>query len=241
MLWASQCSADIIADSIQDFSGRQGLNGWTYGYWDESGDVDGRYDQRRDLRMFRNFGADPINRLSGHAEFTTGDLWYLEDGRFYTSLWAEGGHPHGALDLGTYARAKHWTVRRWASTVSGLIEIRGHAGKVMPWGENWDGSVKFRVVVDGNPVYEAEADDVGKEYSAIASVEVGTAVDFLIGPGTAIGVSRFTAILRKSEGSSSQVPLESSRSAPNFMLNCARGDVLRSNQPHLAAGQLARR
>lgn len=202
VIGAPQACADIIADSVQDFSGRQGLGGWMYGYWDESGDADGKYDHRRDFRMLRKFGTDPINRLSGRAEFTTGDLWYLEDGRFYTSLWAEGSHPHGDLNLGKYARAKHWAVRRWVSNVSGSIEISGHAGKVMPWGQNWGGSVKFIVVVDGNRVYEAEADDGGQEYSVRASVEFGTPVDFLIGPGSAIGVSQFTATI-KSFGDSS--------------------------------------
>ncbi len=203
MSWASPAPADIVADSVREFSAKQGLNGWTYGYWDESADADGEYDQTRDFRQFRNFGTDPINRLSAHTEFTTGDLWYLEDGRYYTSLWAEGGHPHGSMDLGTYARAEQWAVRRWVSTVSGRIEIRGHAGKVMPWGRNWSGSVKFLVVVDGKRVFEAEADDGGQEYSVNVTVAVGTPVDFLIGPGSAIGVSRFTAILRES-GSSSE-------------------------------------
>lgn len=192
---ASPASADIVADSVKDFSGKQGENGWTYGYWDESADADGTYDPSRDFRPFPSFGTDSINRLSGHPEFTTGELWYLEDGRYYTSLWAEGGHPHGNLDLGTYARARQWAVRRWVSTVSGRIEIRGHAGKVMPWGKNWSGSVRFLVVADGKRVYEAEADDGGQEYSVTTTVAVGTTVDFLIGPGSAIGVSRFTATL----------------------------------------------
>lgn len=202
MSGTARSSADVVADSVRDFSGTQGAKGWTYGYWDETGDADGKFDHRRDLQVFGNFGTDPINGLAGHTEFTTGDLWYLEDGRYYTSLWAEGGHPHGDLDLGAYARAKHWTVRRWASTVSGRIRISGHAGKVMPWGENWSGSVKFLVLVDGNRVYEAEVDDEGQEYSVSASVEVGTPIDFLIGPGSAIGVSRFTAVLQTSNASS---------------------------------------
>lgn len=200
IIWAPPASTDIVADSVEDFSGTQGLNGWMYGYWDESADADGQYDQARDFRLFRNFGTDPINCLYGHTEFTTGKLWYLEDGRYFTSLWAEGGHPHGDLDLGTYAKARQWTVRRWVSTVSGRIEIRGHAGKVMPWGENWRGSVKFLVVVDGSRVYESEEDDGGQEYSVSATVKVGTPVDFLIGPGSAIGVSRFTATLKSTGG-----------------------------------------
>lgn len=202
MLFALACaphvSEDTIADSVEDFSGKQGLNGWTYGYWDESKDADGKYDQASDLRLFSSFGIDPINGLSLHSEFTTGDLWLLEDGRYYTSLWAEGGHPHGTMDLGSYARANQWVVRRWTSTVNGSIEISGHAGKVMPWGENWGGNCKFLVVVGGDQVYEAEVDDGGQEYSVRAMVEVGTPVDFLIGPGSGIGVMRFTARLRES-------------------------------------------
>lgn len=194
---ATPVSADTIADSVRDFSGKQGLNGWMYGYWDESMDADGKYDQTSDFRLLSSFGADQINGLSVHTEFTTGDLWYLEDGRYYTSLWAEGGHPHGAMNLGSYATANHWVVRRWASTVNGRIEISGHAGKVMPWGENWVGSSRFLIVAGGEQVYEAEVDDDGQEYTVTAMVGVGTPVDFLIGPGSGIGVMRFTAELRE--------------------------------------------
>ena len=192
---ATLVSADTIADSVEDFSGEQGLHGWTYGYWDESADADGQYDQAGDFRSFTSFGIDRINGLASHPEFTTGHLWFLEDGRYYTSLWAEGGHPHGTMELGSYARANHWVVRRWTSTVNGRIEISGHAGKVMPWGENWGGSSWFLVVVGGDRVYEAEVDDGGQAYTVSATVEAGAPVDFLIGPGSAIGVMRFTARL----------------------------------------------
>lgn len=193
LVGAPPASADTIADSARDFSGEQGLHGWTYGYWDESSDPDGRYDQSGDFRLFSNFGVDAINGLRLHSEFRTGDLWYLEDGRYYTSLWAEGGHPHGTMNLGSHARANHWAVRRWTSTVAGPIAISGHAGKVMPWGENWSGTSRFLVIVGGEKVYEAELDDGGREYSVSAEVAVGTPVDFLIGPGSGIGVVRFTA------------------------------------------------
>lgn len=194
---AALAPAGPIADSVDDFSGVQGLNGWEYGYWDESEDVDGAYDQTSDFRWFESFGNDPINGLSSHSEFTTGDLWYHEDGRYYTSLWAEGGHPHGTMDLGSYARANQWVVRRWTSTISGPIEISGHAGKVMPWGANWGGSGQFLIIVGGEKFYAAEVDDGGQAYSVRATVDVGTPVDFLIGPGSAVGVMRFTARLAR--------------------------------------------
>lgn len=195
---SSPQAADIVADSVRDFSGTQGTNGWSYGYWDRSLDPDGSYDESTDFRHLRHFGSDPINGLSGHTEFTTGKLWNLEDGRYYTSIWAEGGHPHGNMDLGSYAKTEQWVVRRWVSSVNGHVEIRGHAGKAMPWGENWSGTVKFLVVAGGNRIYEAEVVDGGREFTVGATVQVGTPVDFMIGPGSAIGVARFTATLTTS-------------------------------------------
>ncbi len=190
---ASTMEVEIVADSVRDFSGTQGLNGWSYGYWNRSADADERYDGATDFHLLQHFGADSINRLSSHSDFTTGKLWYLEDGRYYTSVWAEGGHPHGTMDLGTYARSEQWVIRRWVSTVDGQVEIRGHAGKVMPWGENWSGTVKFQVVAGDDRVYAAEVSDGGSQYVVSVPVQVGTPVDFLIGPGSAIGVVKFTA------------------------------------------------
>ncbi|AKS42544.1 hypothetical protein [Wenzhouxiangella marina] len=192
---AGPALADSVADSVKEFSGEQGLNGWTYGYWDESDDADGKYDQATDFELFERFGDDSINGLSSHSEFTTGELWYLDDGRYYTSLWAEGGHAHGDMNLGSYARADHWVIRRWSSTVDGPIEISGQAGKVMPWGQYWSGSTRFMILAGGVTVYDAELEGAGEAYAVSATVEVGTAIDFLIGPGSAIGVVRFTAAL----------------------------------------------
>lgn len=199
---SQQQGSTVIADSVGDFYGAQGSNGWFYGYWDRSSDQDGDYDQASDFRLLAHFGEDPINGLSQHSEFTTGELWYLEDGHYYTSLWAEGGHPHGTMDLGVYAKADHWVVRRWVSSVDSDVEILGHAGKVMPWGENWAGDVKFLVVVGGSRVYEAAFSDGGEGYSVRATIQAGTPVDFLIGPGSGIGVIKFTGTIKVISGES---------------------------------------
>jgi hypothetical protein len=201
-LASPQQNSAVIADSVGDFSGEQGSNGWFYGYWDRSSDQDGVYDQASDFRLLTHFGEDPINGLSQHPEFTTGELWYLEDGLYYTSLWAEGGHPHGTMDLGVYAKADHWVVRRWISSVDSDVEIHGHAGKVMPWGRNWAGDVKFHVVVGGSRIYEAAFSDGGEGYSVRATIQAGTPVDFLIGPGSGIGVIKFTGTIKVMSGES---------------------------------------
>lgn len=187
---------ELIADSVGGFGGRQGANGWSYGYWDRSADADKSYDPRVDFRLLEHFGKDALNGLSGHPEFTTGDLWYLEDGVYYTSLWAEGGHANTTLDLGAHARTEQWAVRRWISTTEGPVSIAGHAGKVMPWGENWSGGVLALIVVDGKELLRTDIGKGSTDYSINATVRVGSRVDFLIGPNPSVGVTKFTATIR---------------------------------------------
>jgi hypothetical protein len=193
---ASLPPSEIVADSVSEFSGKQGANGWSYGYWDRSADTDKSYSQATDFQLLRHFGSDPINRLSGHSEFTTGMLWNLQDGLYYTSLWAGGGHPNGTMKLGTYAQVEQWAVRRWVSTTQGPVTISGHAGKVMPWGEKWGGGVQALIVVDGTTLFHTDIDDGGTDYSIDATIQIGSRVDFLIGPNPSVGVIDFTATLR---------------------------------------------
>lgn len=188
-------SSDVIADSVSGFSGEQGANGWSYGYWDRSADADGIYDPITDFQLLVRFGGD--NELSSRDEFTTGDLWNIENGLYYTSLWAEGGHPHAVMDLGDYAQAEHWPVRRWVSTVDGPVTLSGRLGKVMPWGENWQGACRARIVVDGTTVFDAPMDNDGRDYAIDAAVRIGSRVDWMIGPDPSIGVTQFTATIRK--------------------------------------------
>ena len=188
--------SEVVADSVRDFSGKQGDRGWSYGYWDRSADTDKRYDQATDFQLLKHFGSDPINGISGHSEFTTGELWNLQDGLYYTSLWAAGGHPNSPVKLGEHAEAEQWAVRRWVSTTNGPVTISGHAGKVMPWGEKWSGGVQTLIVVDGTTLFRADIENQRTDYSLDATVKVGSLVDFLIGPNPSVGVIELTATVR---------------------------------------------
>ena len=196
----------MVADSMSGFSGKQGANGWSYGYWDRTGDTDKSYSQTTDFQLLRHFGSDPINGLSSRSDFTTGKLWILQDGLYYTALWAEGGSANGTTKLAAQAKVEHWAVRRWLSTVNGPVTISGHAAKILDWGDVDSGQA--RIVVDGTTVFSAathrrgtnSADIVmrGTNYSVNVTVHLGSLVDFLItaGPtetGGAFGPVRFTA------------------------------------------------
>ena len=190
-------SADVIGDSVAEFSHEQGKNGWQYGYWDLSTDADGKYNQSTDFKLFKNFGTDVRNGLSRRTEFTIGEVWYLEDGRSYTSLWAKGGHANSAIGPANYSTAEQWATRRWISDASGTVTISGHAGKVMPWGANWSGECRATIIVDGEVVFSTVMDEHGLDYSVAIKVQEKSMVDFLIAPNPSIGVVTFTATISK--------------------------------------------
>ncbi len=190
-------STPPLADSVADFGAEQGGRGWTYGYWDRTGDADGRYDPASDFHRLEHFGDDPRNGLSTHDGFTTGPLWYLEDGRYYTSLWAEGGHANSGVALGEYAAAEQWAVRRWTSRTAGIVSISGRAGKTMPWGANWGGECRGLIMVDGEVVLSTVLDEQEQDYEVVVRIREGSVVDLLIAPNSSIGVVKFTATLRR--------------------------------------------
>jgi hypothetical protein len=196
---ASLPTSEIVADSVSGFSGKQGANGWSYGFWDRTGDTDKSYSQTTDFQLLRHFGSDPINRLSSRSDFTTGMLWILQDGRYYTALWAEGGSANGTTKLAPQDKVEHWAVRRWVSTVNGPVTISGHAARILEWGGVDSGQA--HIVVDGATVFSTATHTDGMNYSVNATVHIGSLVDFLItaGPtetGGAFGPVKFTATLR---------------------------------------------
>lgn len=202
--WSSE-SADVIADSVVEFSREQGKSGWYYGYWDLSADVDGEYDQATEFKLLKNFGTDLKNGLSRRSEFTVGDVWFLEDGRSYTSMWAEGGHANNAKVPNNYSSAEQWATRRWVSSASGNVTISGHVGKVMPWGANWGGECQAIIIVDGKVILSTIIDEQGLDYSVATKVREKSMVDFLIAPNPSIGVVTFTATVRKRPTASSKM------------------------------------
>ena len=133
----------------------------------------------------------------------------LEDGRFYTAIWAEGASSNGTTSLAPQSKVEHTAVRRWVSTVEGDVTISGHVAKILAWGGDHN---KVHIVVDGAAVFstalapptKADRDAIfigGEDYSVRIKVQVGSLVDFLVSPappetGGAFGPVKFTATIR---------------------------------------------
>jgi hypothetical protein len=114
----TDASNRVVADSVADYSKGQGVNGWSYGYAD----------------------------LPSAAAYSTGsfqtmhwDIWATDNYRWigsgiYNFLTSNQAHPSGS-----------WAIRRWTSTVAGLVDIAGDLNRPSA---NGDGT-RLRLFVDG--------------------------------------------------------------------------------------------
>ncbi len=147
------------ADSAAEFSGTQGANSWSYGYWNHTTDANKVY--------------EPGEFNSADANWTFGGSWELGPGNPpWTGLNALGGHPNGSNN-----GAIHWAIRRYTSEFSGQAHIAGTISNA-----SGDGTVA-RIIVDGVEVFYRHVQNATYEYSVNAEVQLGSKVDFVIDPG----------------------------------------------------------
>lgn len=102
-----------IANSITEFSGNQGQNGWFYGYRYFYDGLTVDYDVSTDFLPFA--GGVGQGDWDGFAQQWTGSAWDLNtSGAPWTYLAAEGVHPNG-INNGE----EHWAIRRWVASELG--------------------------------------------------------------------------------------------------------------------------
>jgi len=151
-----------IANSMAGFSGVQGQNGWSYGFYDVRDDVtngDGVY------------SADEFTPFE--QVYWTGAKWDMAPNVApWTELTCLGGHPAGN---GQGEPSVHWAVRRWVSDVDGEIEIHGffyNAG-------SGDGTVG-RVFRNGTQLFARVSDGHRVPFTIRTPVAAGDTFDFAI-------------------------------------------------------------
>ncbi|MEY2408137.1 MAG: hypothetical protein QOF48_807 [Verrucomicrobiota bacterium] len=118
--------ATDIADSVADFSGKQGSNNWYYGYWNRQADPNGIYSDL-DMSFFPN-----ANEAYGSNNFWNGVAWdWFNGDPPFTQINAQGGIPNATN--GNPARPDHWAIRRYVSEVAGAIKITGQLTHTGDW------------------------------------------------------------------------------------------------------------
>lgn len=131
LVLGSQASAQLLADSVADFSGTQGYKNWQYGYYSGS------------------LTPASFKQMTAFYEFA----WHRAEGggnAYWTQLWDNGGHPNGPVSGRTLET--NFAVRRWTvpANYSGKVRLYGNV-----WKENiggGDGTI-CRIFINSQEVF----------------------------------------------------------------------------------------
>jgi hypothetical protein len=182
--FAVRIAAQSLADSVAEFSGKQGSNGWYYGYYNLSADRISGYDPTNDFRRFPAYFEGSWN-ISGS---------------YWTRLNAQYTHPNTDGNNNGKTSQEHWSILRWVSELTGLVRVHGRLAKISTGGDGVIGTV----YLNGRKVYEhwiSGIDATGIQYSFGLVVHEGDLLDFALsdaGEATSDG-SLFTAVVDRAD------------------------------------------
>ena len=163
--------AALVADSVAEFSGTQGTDGWSYGYFNHT--ALGSY-TTAGFSAFAVYNAIDDRWQASDAQVGAANNVYLSTSRF-------GGHPNG---VGPNAQdANIWAMRRWVSDVDGLVRMDFDLRKLNT--NPAAGGITGHIFIDGVEIFSrfiATDDGVGFQSYFMLDLDVGTVIDFAIDP-----------------------------------------------------------
>ena len=166
-----------LADSVADFSGTQGNNGWFYGYWRQDTDPNSTYEAADFVQFPRGTG-----NVLADTNYWNGSKWDWPAGDPpWTELTAGGGHPNASN--GTPGRPTHWAIRRYVSESAGPLRLTGTLACNSSGGTCGDGVIG-RIFVDGVQVYEQNVSFQSLGYSIVVAANLDSQIDFVIESGS---------------------------------------------------------
>ena len=205
----------VVAGSTNDWDGVQGNNGWFYGIYNQSADVNGVFDYVTDFS------------LTASDWSFDGTAWTLGEGDPpYTMIGYANCQPNGTNNFSNL-----WPIRRWVSEISGVVTARVHFAKAVANG----GGATLRVYFNGNPLMTrtiAGNDIVGFVTNlVVAGVDPGDTFDFAVDPLGSDGQTSdvgdlcfFDVVL--ATGPSGDPTWNSTATAAATLLEAHRGDLI---------------
>lgn len=176
----------IIADSVADFGGVQGENGWHYGYYNLE-DISTESGVSVALSEFRQLSS--FNASTGwwavNAEAASGNPANGSVPGAYTVITRSRMHPNAAWSTANVVPDEQWASRRWVSSVTGEITISGLIAHHEYFGANMVGNGTIaHILVDGQSVFSYDVglmDFQGTFYSLDLNVVQGSVIEMVVG------------------------------------------------------------
>ncbi len=179
---ASRVRADVVADSVDDWSttGIQGEKGWQSGYYNRSQDGDQTY-QAANFVPFTNSagaGGGPVSPTGNHWTGVQWDLTSAASGP-WTELGQETTHPNGTNSA---PNQEHWTIRRWlCNRALPQAEIAWSVRKVNGNGTGVTGYLFVNGALKDSATI-AGSDVAGVTRTVAAALVAGDLIDLAVSP-----------------------------------------------------------
>ena len=171
----------LVADSIAEYSGTQGKEGWRYGYFEGA--------EPFDFTRFTEFiGGSGNGPWTGVTQHWTGDAddgmgnWDLlvtPGGPPWTMISQTISHPQGII--AGVVGVPQMAVRRWVSDLEDSVGLTGHFHNTSAVGDGTNN----RIFLNGSEIYSSLSDGVRLDFNLIINVKVGDNIDFVTDWGNA--------------------------------------------------------
>jgi len=164
----------IVADTYLGFSGTQGATSGTWSY------LNGY--------VIPGSAYDPEASTLTPMTYSTTNYGYQYDSFYsFAAVDANGGHPSARFGYSVVYPV--WTIKRWLSSVKATATFKGTIIRASASGDGTGAAI----YVDGNPVYSTLVGGAGAvvtvNFSFVASIGVGSKVDFVLTPGPGTDVN----------------------------------------------------
>lgn len=176
----------IVADSVADYGGVQGENGWRYGYYNLE-DINTSQGVSVAISEFRQLSSyDPTTGWwAVNAEAASGNTANGSTPGAFTVITRSRMHPNAPWVTANMVAEEQWASRRWVSTVSGAINVTGLIAHHEYFGLNMVGNgTEAHILVNGVAVYSYDVglmDFQGISYNLDLNVSQGSVIEMVLG------------------------------------------------------------
>lgn len=179
----SSANAVIIATSgAGEFSGNQGQDGWSYGYWDVTGDASpGTYTHTTDFTPFT--GGAGMGAWNGTTQQWDGSDWDLNTAPAgpWTVINPTLMHPNNLANGGTHATVLRYTVE---DAPGNTLSITGFFNNTSANGDGTTGRILHNGIEQYAVLTDGFSDNLGGGVT-VTGVSTGDIIDFMVDVGPA--------------------------------------------------------
>lgn len=177
----------LVADSVADYAGAQGENGWHYG-WYNLEDIEigqsGVSVNTGDFRVLPSYSST-TGWWAVNAEAAGGNPANGSSPGSYTVITRSRMHANAPWPTANVVAEEQWASRRWVSNMTGAVNLNGLIAHHEYYGLNMIGNgTEAHILVDGQSIFSYDValfDLQGTNFDLDVNVAQGTVIEMVLG------------------------------------------------------------